>query len=407
MFPTRPSVPKIRPVNRSVLRWCFLLLALLSGSGMMTPPRGAAGPEEAPGLYADVETPRGAFTAELFFARAPLTTLAFVGLAEGTLPTTEGAPLGKPFFDGLTFHRVVPGFVVQGGDPRGDGEGGPGFAVPDEFVPGLRHDRAGMLSMANDGADTNGSQFFVTLAPSDRLNYLHPVFGRVVAGGDVLARIAQGDRIERVTIRRVGAAAEAFRGTPERFAELKTAVVNARRPGAASAAGVFTHFKDTTGKLPETRVRNFDLKLANYERTTGHRIVVRVLEGAVKSSPATVATRAVAAELGLEDAGDHALACLFVGSGVWKLRLGEKTFPGLLRTRGTFVEVMRERRMRAAKDAYAAPAEALAAEGKLKESCDAVIDALILGLDREAESPPLLPAPAAPGPAADGTPPKG
>src|ERR1700733_904491 len=130
------------------------------------------------GLYAEISTPRGVFTCELEFARVPLPVANFVGLAEGSL----GPAPRRPFFDGLTFHRVVPGFVVQGGDPLGTGEGGPGYEFPDEFVPGLRHDAAGILSMANDGPDTNGSQFFLTLAPVNRLNYLHPVFGRVVRG---------------------------------------------------------------------------------------------------------------------------------------------------------------------------------------------------------------------------------
>ncbi len=354
------------------------LLTLLAWPGVA-----AAQAPAAPGLYADFETPRGAFTAELFFERAPLTTLSFTGLAEGTLPTTEGAPLGKPFFDGLLFHRVVPGFVVQGGDPRGDGEGGPGFTLPDEFVPGLRHDRAGMLSMANDGADTNGSQFFVTLAPVDRLNYLHPVFGRVVAGHEVLEKIVPGDRLERVTIRRVGPAAEGFRATPERLAELRAAVVSARRPAAPVG---FVYFRDATGQLPEMRVRNFNLKLANYERTTGRRVVVRVLEGAVKDNQARVATRVLASELGLPDTGEDVLACLFKDSAMWKLRLGEKTFPGLLGLDGTAGETMRGGRLHAGKNTLVAPAEALAREGKLKESCDAAMDALLLGLDGAALS---------------------
>ena len=352
----------------------FLVVLLLPWLG--AGPRAFA--KDAPGLYADVETPRGAFTAELFYDQAPLTTLSFVGLAEGTLPTTEGAPRGRPFFDGLTFHRVVPGFIVQGGDPRGDGEGGPGFAVPDEFVPGLRHDRAGVLSMANDGSDTNGSQFFVTLAPADRLNYLHPVFGRVVTGADVLGRIVQGDRIERVTIRRVGPAAEGFRATPERFAELKAAVVKARRPAAPAG---FVYFQDATGRLPEFRVRNFNLKLANYERTTGHRVVVRVFGGSTTEAQSRVATKALAAELGLPDEGDGALACLFADDATWRLRLGERTYPALLGAGGTTEELMRDGRMHAGKTALTAPAEALAREGKVKESCDAVVDALLLGLD--------------------------
>src|SRR5471032_3252017 len=134
------------------------------------------------GLYAEITTPRGVVTCELFARKTPLTVANFVGLAEGTLGSSKPAP----FFDGLTFHRVVPGFVVQGGDPLANGDGGPGYAFPDEFVPGLRHDAAGVLSMANDGPNTNGSQFFITLGPTNRLNYLHSVFGRVVRGLDVL-----------------------------------------------------------------------------------------------------------------------------------------------------------------------------------------------------------------------------
>ena len=106
----------------------------------------------------------------------------FVGLAEGTL----GPSPRKPFFDGLTFHRVVPNFVIQGGDPLGTGEGGPGYMFPDEFSPRLGHGSIGILSMANAGPDTNGSQFFITLAPAGRLDFLHSVFGRTVPGSDVL-----------------------------------------------------------------------------------------------------------------------------------------------------------------------------------------------------------------------------
>ena len=117
-------------------------------------------------------------TARLFDHEAPLTVTNFVGLAEGTL----GPHPGKPFYDGLTFHRVVPGFVIQGGDPLGTGDGDAGYAFPDECSPQLRHDSAGVLSMANSGPDTNGCQFFITLEAQNQLNYLHSVFSNVVIG---------------------------------------------------------------------------------------------------------------------------------------------------------------------------------------------------------------------------------
>ena len=128
------------------------------------------------GLYAEFVTPRGTVVCELFFEKTPMTVANFVGLAEGTL----GPRPGQPYFNGIKFHRVVPDFVVQGGDPTGTGSGGPGYSFPDEFIPGLRHDDAGILSMANAGPDTNGSQFFLTLREVNRLNYLHSVFGRAV-----------------------------------------------------------------------------------------------------------------------------------------------------------------------------------------------------------------------------------
>ena len=119
-----------------------------------TPP--AESPDLPDGLYARLDTPRGTITVRLFDHRAPLAVSNFVGLAEGSL--NHESP-GTPFYNGLIFHRVVPGFVIQGGDPKGDGSGGPGYRFQDEFLPALRHDRKGILSMANSGPNTNGSQF--------------------------------------------------------------------------------------------------------------------------------------------------------------------------------------------------------------------------------------------------------
>ena len=128
-------------------------------------------------MKATFETSMGSFTVELYDGLAPGTAANFEKLAR------EG------FYDGTTFHRVIAGFMVQGGDPRGDGTGGPGYAIPDEFGPGLAHSSAGVLSMANAGPNTGGSQFFITLAPTPWLDGKHAIFGRVVSGMDVVKAI--------------------------------------------------------------------------------------------------------------------------------------------------------------------------------------------------------------------------
>lgn len=160
------------------------------------------------GLYGVIVTTKGNIVFQLYFEETPMTVANFVGLAEGTIRTTYRQ--GKPFYDGLTFHRVVDGFVIQGGDPKGNGTGGPGYKFKDEFVYGLKHESEGVLSMANSGPNTNGSQFFITLSATPHLDYVHSVFGKVVEGMDVVQAITQGDKMERVIIVRNGEAASQF-----------------------------------------------------------------------------------------------------------------------------------------------------------------------------------------------------
>lgn len=191
------------------------MLVLLGVLSIHEPALGAPSPD---GLYATFHVRRGSaamgeFTCRLEFQKVPRTVASFVGLAEGSnswLDLIGNRVAARPFFDGLSFHRVVAGFVIQGGSPNGQGTDGPGYTFPDEFDPTLRHHKAGILSMANSGLNSNGSQFFVTLAPTPHLDDLHAVFGEVVEGMGVVTAVQQGDIMERVAITRLGPAARAF-----------------------------------------------------------------------------------------------------------------------------------------------------------------------------------------------------
>lgn len=171
-----------------------------------------------PGLYARFSTSMGDFTVRLFEKEVPNTVANFVGLAEGTKEFIDPRTREKttrPFYDGLIFHRVIDGFMIQGGCPLGQGTGGPGYRFADEFHPSLKHSEPGILSMANAGPNTNGSQFFITVAPTEWLDNRHSVFGKVVEGYDVVDKIGKAptnaqDRplkdivLQKVTIERLG-----------------------------------------------------------------------------------------------------------------------------------------------------------------------------------------------------------
>ncbi len=155
------------------------------------------------GIFAKITTNKGAILLNLTYKLTPATVGNFVALAEGKMNNSQ-KPLGTPYYNGLTFHRVIPNFMIQGGCPLGTGTGEPGYRFDDEFHPSLKHNKAGVLSMANAGAGTNGSQFFITHVPTPWLDGKHTVFGEVIEGQNVVDSIAQGDKIETIEIIRIG-----------------------------------------------------------------------------------------------------------------------------------------------------------------------------------------------------------
>jgi len=178
------------------------------------------------GIFARLSTSKGDIVVRLEYQKTPITVCNFIALAEGKM----NAAGGKPFYNGLAFHRVINDFMIQGGDPLGNGTGGPGYRFPDEFDSTLKHNGPGVLSMANAGPNTNGSQFFITHVATPWLDGKHTVFGRVVQGQNVVNAIRQGDKIEKITIIRNGAQANAFKADQATFDAL------VRNAGSAASA---------------------------------------------------------------------------------------------------------------------------------------------------------------------------
>jgi cyclophilin family peptidyl-prolyl cis-trans isomerase len=332
------------------------LLAVLFVSLLGLVAARAAASELPDGLYAEFITPRGTLTAELFFTRAPLMCTNFVGLAEGTLAPRNG----QPFYTGLTWYRVVPGFVLQSGNPGlkdTDDEAHPiPHHFPDEFAPGLRHNSAGILSMANAGPDTNSCEFFLTLAPTPRLDFLHSVFGRIIRGLELLPLIRADDTLT-IKILRIGSAARAFRADATTFAALVGA---AQKYTAARTPGPTAPFDDPQHLLPAEppRAKNFNYKLANVERATGVKIRARLFAqsptAAADAAPGQF-MRTLARQLGTEHAG--ATVAYFADEKDWRVWIGDASTAAFLGRPATAADLGDDGAFHAAKDAFLAAAQ--------------------------------------------------
>lgn len=194
-------------INKTILSLC---LAVLVSMGCNAKPKY---PDLQPGMYAEFNTSKGIILIQLEFEKTPMTVANFVGLAEGNFTVFDTIKQTTPFYDGLKFHRVIKDFMIQGGDPSGNGSGGPKYRFYDEIVPELTHSGPGILSMANAGPATNGSQFFITHKATPHLDGRHTVFGHVVQGQDIVDLIEKDDVITKIEIIRVGKAAKKWDAT--------------------------------------------------------------------------------------------------------------------------------------------------------------------------------------------------
>lgn len=213
---------------KKVLAIALFFGAIISFGGCAPMSKSLEAIEGKDGVFAILETSKGDIVLELYYKDTPLTVTNFVGLAEGTLKAARN----KPFYNGLKFHRVIANFMIQGGDPKGNGTGGPGYRFADEIVSKYKFTGAGILAMANAGPGTNGSQFFITHTATPWLDGKHTIFGAVVTGQDAVNNMRQGDLIKKVTIYRQGADAQKFTATQEDFDRLSNEL-NARLKAAA------------------------------------------------------------------------------------------------------------------------------------------------------------------------------
>ena len=216
------------------------------------------------GIYAVIHTDKGDIVLELEYKKCPMTVCNFIGLADGTL---NMADKGEPFYDGLNFQRVIKDFMIKGGCPKGDGTGGPGYRFPDEFNSELKHDGPGVLSMANAGPGTNGSQFFITHVATPWLDGKHTVFGHVIEGQDVVNSIEQYDKIDSVEIIRIGADAESFDTSGEAFATYVENVEKKEKEALKEARAKVEH--EIENRYPNAEITHTGLRYIVEKKGTG------------------------------------------------------------------------------------------------------------------------------------------
>ncbi len=238
------------------------------------------------GIYAKFNTSKGEILVKLEHEKTPGTVGNFVALAEGNLENSA-KPQGTPYYDGLKFHRVIPDFMIQGGCPQGSGAGNPGYKFDDEFHPELKHDQPGVLSMANAGPETNGSQFFITHTATPWLDNKHTVFGKVVKGQDIVDAIEQGDTIDSLEIIRVGEDAEKFNAI-EAFRTFEGSrekrIAEAKKEQEAILEGAAAGFDKTDSGLRYKILQNGNGKQANKGDKVSVHYKGQLLDGTVFDS---------------------------------------------------------------------------------------------------------------------------